>query len=178
MLAVGYMKYGGPEVLEIFDLPEVHAGPGQLRIRNRAATVNPTDLMARSGLQSHKQKGIAPPYVPGMEAAGVVDEVGEGVTTGVKVGDPVLGLVIPRGDHGAYREQIVLNARSVVAVPAGKSFREACTLPMNGITARKSLDLLNLCPVQTIAITCAAGDYGGLVIVRPMAAGLVHIATS
>ena len=73
MLAVGYMKYGGPEVLEIFDLPEIHAGPGQLRIRNRAATVNPTDIMARSGLQSQQQKGIAPPYVPGMEAAGVVD---------------------------------------------------------------------------------------------------------
>src|SRR5437764_9361677 len=176
MLAVGYMKYGGPEVLEIFDLPEVHAGPGQLRIRNRAATVNPTDIMARSGLQSQKQKGIAPPYVPGMEAAGVVDEVGEGVTTGVKVGDPVLGLVIPRGDHGAYREQIVLNAQSVVPVPAGKSFAEACTLPMNGLTARMSLDLLNLSPGRTIAVTGAAGAYGGYVIQLAKAEGLVVIA--
>src|ERR1700712_2745170 len=116
--AVGFMKYGGPEVLEIVDLPEIHAGPGQLRIRNHAATVNPTDIMSRSGLLSEQQKGILPPYVPGMEAAGFVDEVGKGVTTSVKVGDPVLGLVIPRGDHGAYREQIVLNACSVVRVPA------------------------------------------------------------
>src|SRR3954469_407238 len=144
MRAIGFMKYSGPEVLEIFDLPEVHVGPGQLRIRNYAATVNPTDILARTGLQSAQQKGVAPPYVPGMEAAGVVDEVGEGVTTGVNVGDSVLGLVIPRGNHGAYREQIALSANSVVRVPAGKSFAEACTLPMNGLTARMSLDLLNL----------------------------------
>src|SRR5205085_10871258 len=107
-------------------------------------TVNPVDTLTRSGVLSGQQKGIAPPYVPGMEAAGVVDEIGEGVTTGVKVGDSVLGLVIPRGDHGAYREQIVLSAESVVPVPAGKSFAEASTLPMNGLTARMSLDLLNL----------------------------------
>jgi len=176
MRAVGYMKYGGPEVLRIYDLPEIHAGPGQLRLRNYAATVNPTDIMARTGLQSERQKGIAPPYVPGMEAAGVVDEVGEGVTTGFKVGDSVLGLVIPIGDHGAYREQIVLNARSVVTVPAGKSFAEACTLPMNGLTARMSLDLLNLSPGQTIAVTGAAGAYGGYVIQLAKAEGLRVIA--
>jgi len=176
MLAVGYMKYGGPEVLEIYDLPEVHASQGQLRIRNHAATVNPTDIMARTGLQSERQKGVAPPYVPGMEAAGVVDEVGEGVTTGVKVGDSVLGLVVPHGNHGAYREQIVLNAQSVVPVPAGKSFAEACTLPMNGLTARMSLDLLNLSPGHTIAVTGAAGAYGGYVIQLAKTEGLRVIA--
>ena len=176
MRAVGFMKYGGPEVLEILDLPEIHAGPGQVRIRNYTATVNPSDIMARSGMLSDQQKGIAPPYVPGMEAAGIVDEVGEGVTTGVKVGDSVLALVIPRGDHGAYREQIVLGAQSVVPVPAGKSFVESCTLPMNGLTARLSLDLLNLSPGQTIAVTGAAGAYGGYVIQLAKAEGLVVIA--
>src|SRR3954467_8093221 len=176
MRAIGYMKYGGPEVLEIYDLPEVHAGPGQLRIRNYAATINPTDIMARTELQSPQQKGIAPPYVPGMEAAGVVDEVGEGVTTGVKIGDSVLGLVIPRGVHGAYREQIVLSAQSVVPVPAGKSFAEACTLPMNGLTARMSLDLLSLSPGQSLAVTGAAGAYGGYVIQLAKFEGLMVIA--
>ena len=174
--AIGYRRYGGPEVLEIFDLPEIHAGAGQVRIRNHAATVNPTDILARTGMLSEQQKGIAPPYIPGMEAAGVVDEVGEGVTTGVKVGDSVLGLVVPRGDHGAYREQIVLSAHSVVLVPAGKSFAEACTLPMNGLTARMSLDLLNLSSGQTIAVTGAAGAYGGYVIQLAKADGLVVIA--
>ena len=75
MRAVGFMRYGGPEVLGIYDVPEIHAGAGQLRIRNYAATVNPTDIMARTGMLSEQQKGIAAPYVPGMEAAGVVDEV-------------------------------------------------------------------------------------------------------
>src|SRR3954465_10259529 len=176
MRGVGYMKYGGPEVLRIYDLPEVHAGAGQIRLRNYAATVNPTDIMARTGLQSERQKGIAPPYVPGMEAAGVVDEVGEGVTTGVKVGDSVLGLVIPHGAHGAYREQIVLNAQSVVPVPLGKSFAEACTPPMNGLTARMSLDLLSLSPGQSLAVTGAAGAYGGYVIQLAKADGLNVIA--
>ena len=176
MRAIGYRTYGGPEVLEILDLPEVHAGPGEVRIRNYAATVNPTDIMARTGLQSARQEGIAPPYVPGMEAAGIVDEVGDGVTTGVKIGDSVLALVIPRGDHGAYREQIVLNALSVVPVPAGKSLAEACTLPMNGLTARMSLDLLNLSPGQTIAVTGAAGAYGGYVMQLAKADGLRIIA--
>src|SRR3954463_2224014 len=176
MRAVGFMRYGGADVLELYDLPEIHAGPGQLRIRNHAATVNPTDIMSRSGMLSKQQEGIAPPYVPGMEVAGVVDEVGEGVTTGVNLGDSVIGLVIPRGDHGGYREQIVLNARSVVAVPAGKSFAEACTLPMNGLTARMSLDLLNLSPGQAIAVTGAAGAYGGYVIQLARAEGLRVIA--
>jgi len=160
----------------MYDLEEIHAGPGQLRIRNYAATVNPTDIMARTGLQSERQKGIAPPYVPGMEAAGIVDEVAEGVTTGVKAGDSALGLVIPLGNHGAYREQIVLSARSVVALPAGKSFAEACTLPMNGLTARMSLDLLNLSPGQTLAVTGAAGAYGGYVIQLAKFEGLRVIA--
>lgn len=176
MRAVGFSSYGGPEVLEIYDLPEIHAGPGQVRIRNHAATVNPTDIMTRSGMLPERQKGIAPPYILGMEAAGVVDEVGEGVTTGVKVGDSVLGIVIPHGDHGAYREQIVLSAQSVVPAPYGKSHAEACTLPMNGLTARLSLDLLNLSPGQTIAVTGAAGAYGGYVIQLAKADGLKVIA--
>jgi NADPH2:quinone reductase len=132
--------------------------------------------MSRSGMLADQQKGVAPPYVPGMEAAGVVDEVGEGVTTGLKVGDPVMAFVVPRGDHGAYREQIVLNANSVAPVPAGKSFVEACTLPMNGLTARMSLDLLKLSSGQTLAVTGAAGAYGGYVIQLAKAEGLQVIA--
>ncbi len=176
MRAVGFRKYGGPEVLEILDIPEVHAGPGQLRIRNRAATVNPADIMSRTGLLAAQQKEIAPPYVPGMEAAGVVDEVGEGVATGVKIGDAVVAFVAPKGAHGAYREQLVLNATSVVRAPSGVSFVEACTLPMNGLTARMSLDLLNLSSGQTLAVTGAAGAYGGYIIQLAKAVGLKVIA--
>jgi NADPH:quinone reductase-like Zn-dependent oxidoreductase len=113
------MVHGGPDVLEVVDLPEVHAGSGQVRIRIYAAAVNPTDTLARNGSRAEQQKVDPPPYVPGMDAAGIVDEVGAGVSTGVKIGDAVMAMVIPKGSHGAYREQIVLHARAVVPAPAG-----------------------------------------------------------
>ena len=176
MRAVGLYVHGGPEVLQVIDIPEVHAGPGQVRIRNHAATVNPTDVGTRNGARAEQQKAFPPPYVPGMEAAGIVDEIGPGVTTGVKLGDRVMAMIVPTGNHGAYREQIVLDARSVVPAPAGKTHIEACTLPMNGLTARRSLDLLALSPGQTIAVTGAAGAYGGYVIQLAKAEGLTVIA--
>lgn len=176
MRAVGLMMHGGPDVLEVVDLSEVHAGPGKVRIRVRAAAVNPTDLMARNGSRAEQQKVDAPPYVPGMDAAGIVDEVGEGVSTGVQVGDAVMAMVVPKADHGAYREQIALDARAVVPIPKGASLVEACTLPMNGLTARLSLDLLGLSPGQSLAVTGAAGAYGGYVIQLAKTEGLTVIA--
>jgi len=92
MRAVGIMVHGGPEALEVVELPDVHAGPGQVRVRIHAAAVNPTDTMARNGSRAEQQKVDPPPYVPGMDAAGIVDEVGPGVTTGVQVGDAVIVL--------------------------------------------------------------------------------------
>src|SRR3984885_9770293 len=112
MRAVGVMVHGGPEALEVVDLPEVHAGPGQIRIRVHAAAVNPTDIGARDGSRAEQQKADPPPYVPGMDAAGIADEVGDGVATGVSVGDAVIAMVVPKGSHGAYREQIVLDAQA------------------------------------------------------------------
>jgi NADPH:quinone reductase-like Zn-dependent oxidoreductase len=87
-----------------------------------------------------------------------------------------MALVIPKGSHGAYSEQIVVDARSVVRAPAGATPVEACTLPMNGLTARLSLDLLGLKPGQTIAVTGAAGAYGGYVVQLAKADGLTVIA--
>ncbi|HEV8015909.1 MAG TPA: NADP-dependent oxidoreductase [Stellaceae bacterium] len=176
MRGVGFFTWGGPEVLQIVDLAEVHAGPGQVRIRNHAATVNPTDLSTRNGTRAEQQKADPPPYVPGAEAAGVVDEVGAGVTTGIKLGDAVMAYVATKGSQGGYREQLVLDARSVARVPKGKSFAEAATLPMNGLTARRSVDLLELKPGQVIAVTGAAGAYGGYVIQLAKADGLTVIA--
>jgi NADPH:quinone reductase len=173
MHAVGIMVHGGPEALEVVDLPEVHAG---LRIRVHAAAVNPTDISARNGSRAAQQRADAPPYVPGMDAAGIADEVGDGVSTGVKVGDAVIAMVIPKDSHGAYREQIVLSARAVVPAPRGTTHVAACTLPMNGLTARQSLDLLGLLPNQVLAVTGAAGAYGGYVTQLAKAAGLTVIA--
>jgi NADPH:quinone reductase-like Zn-dependent oxidoreductase len=94
----------------------------------------------------------------------------------VKIGDAVMAMVVTKGSHGAYREQIVLDARSVVTAPAGTTHVEAATLPMNGLTARRSLDLLGLSSGQTIAVTGAAGAYGGYVVQLAKADGLTVIA--
>ena len=176
MRAVGIIKHGGPEALEVVNVPDVEAGPGQVRLHVHAAAVNPTDVMARNGARAEQQKVDPPPYVPGMDAAGVVDQVGAGVTTGIEVGQSVMAMVVPKGSHGAYREQIVLDARAVVAAPAGTTHVEACTLPMNGLTARLSLDLLALSPGQVLAVTGAAGAYGGYVIQLAKTEGLTVIA--
>ena len=176
MRAVGLYVHGGPEVLEVVDLPEVHAGSGQMRIRVHAVAVNPTDTMARNGSRAEQQKIDPPPYVPGMDVAGVVDEVDDDISTNVAVGDAVMAMVVPNASHGAYREQIVLNARSVVPAPTGTSHVEACTLPMNGLTAQQSLDLLGLSSGQTLAVTGAAGAYGGYVIQLAKTEGLTVIA--
>lgn len=176
MRAVGLFEHGGPEVLQVVELPSVDAGPGQVRIRNYAAAVNPTDIVGRNGMRAEIQKKDPPPYVPGMDVAGVVDQIGEGVETGIEIGDRVMAMVVPRASHGAYREQIVLDQRAVVKAPAGASHAEACTLPMNGLTARLSLDLLDLSPGQVIAVTGGPGAYGGYVIQLAKADGLTVIA--
>ena len=175
MRAIGLHTFGGPDVLQVIDLPDVHAGPGEVRIRVHAATVNPTDLVLRNGARAEQMKADPPPYVPGMDVAGVVDEVGAGVG-GFKVGDAVMGVVSPKGSQGAYREQIVLDAKSVAHAPQGKSHVEAATLPMNSLTARLSLDLLGLKPGQVLAVTGAAGAYGGYVIQLAKQDGLTVVA--
>jgi NADPH:quinone reductase-like Zn-dependent oxidoreductase len=176
MRAVGVFEFGEPDVLQVVDLPEVHAGPGEVRLRVHAATVNPTDTGIRDGSRAEALSVDPPPYVPGMDAAGVIDEVGEGTATDLRAGDPVMAIVIPRAAHGAYRESIVLPADSVVRAPLGASHAEASTLPMNGLTARQSLDQLGLSPGQTIAVTGAAGCYGGYVVQLAKAEGLRVIA--
>jgi NADPH2:quinone reductase len=177
MRAVGVVEFGGPEALRVVDVPERHAGPGEVRLRVKAATVNPTDTYVRNGDRAEMlRKSGPPPYIPGMDVAGVVDEVGDGVTTGLSVGDRAMAIVLPSGSHGGYSESLVLPAGSVVAAPPAASDVEASTLPMNGLTARLTLDLLDLAPGQTIAVTGAAGAYGGYMVQLAKADGLRVIA--
>ncbi len=163
--------------MEAVDLPTPEAGPGEVRIRVRAAAVSPTDTHVRAGTQAGQQaKTGPPPYVPGMDAAGVLDQIGEDAETSLQAGDRVMAIVLPRGARGAYSEYVSLPAKSVARMPAGSSFAEASTLPMNGLTARLSLDQLCLQPGQTLAVTGAAGCYGGYVVELAKADGLRVIA--
>ena len=176
MRAVGVIEFGGPEALQVVDLPEVHAAPGEVRIRVYAAAVNPTDTSLRDGARAEALRKDPPPYIPGMDAAGVIDEIGADTATDLAVGDAVMAMVIPAASHGAYRESVVLTADSVARAPAGSTHVEAATLPMNGLTARRSLDQLALQPGQTVAVTGAAGCYGGYVVQLAKADGLRVIA--
>src|SRR5215213_2327126 len=113
MRAVGVIEFGGPEALRVVDVPDEPLGAGQVRLRVAAATVNPTDTYARSGAYAGRDPVTQPPWVPG-----VVVEVGEGVDH-VAPADTVMGIVVPTGAHGGYRENLVLPGDSVVRVPAG-----------------------------------------------------------
>src|SRR5919202_4224742 len=100
MRAVGVTEFGGPEALQLVEVPEEHAGPGQVRLRVTAATVNPTDTHAVRGAYAERDPVKTPPWVPGMDVAGVVDEIGEGVDRpDLFVGAPVMGVVLPTGAH-------------------------------------------------------------------------------
>jgi NADPH:quinone reductase len=176
MKAVGVVSFGGPDALEVVELPDPEAGPGEVRIRVHAATVNPTDTGLRSGARAAQLKDIPPPYVPGMDAAGVLDQIGDGVSTTLQLGDHVMAIVVPSGSHGAYSELIVVPVESVAAVPAGSSDAEASTLPMNGLTTRMALDQLDLKPGQTLGVTGAAGAVGGYAIQLAKTEGLRVVA--
>lgn len=177
MRGVGVIEFGGPEALQVVQLPEVHAGPGEVRLRVHAATVNPTDTFIRGGARADALRASGPPpYIPGMDAAGVIDEVGPDTETTLAVGDAVMAMVIPRGSHGAYRESIVLQADAVTRAPVGANHAEASTLPMNALTARQSLDQMALQPGQTLAVTGSAGCYGGYMVELGKADGLTVIA--
>lgn len=179
MRAVVVTEYGGPQVLQQVDTEEPHAGPGRLRIRVYAATVNPADALLRIGDidDALRASALSPPYRPGMEVAGLVDEIGPGTSTGVRVGDRVMAIIMPIDDSGgAYAEYVVVDVDQVVVAPAGSSHAEAATLPMNGLTARRALDVLDLAPGETVAVTGAAGAVGGYAVQLAKADGLRVVA--
>jgi NADPH:quinone reductase len=175
MRAVGVRRFGGPEVLEVVELAEPVPGEDEVRIRVAAATVNPTDVGLRAGRSRDALGDRPPPWVPGMELAGEIDAVGPGADW--SVGDRVMAIVLPLGPHGgAQAEQVVVGAASVARSPSGASDAQAATLPMNGLTVRRALDMLALEPGRILAVTGAAGAVGGYAIELGKMAGLWVIA--
>ena len=106
MYAIGLNNYGGPDVLHLIELPDPHAGPGQVRVRVRAAGINPVDVMVRDGSLAQWFSTLLPPFVPGMDIAGTIDEIGEGLDPqlGIAVGQDVAGVVDNYGSHGGYNQ--------------------------------------------------------------------------
>ena len=179
MKAIGLTEFGGPEVLKVVDIPEPRPGPREVRIRVHSVPVNPTDLTFRAGGRAAQLADRPPPYVPGMDVAGIVEELGEGTAGRLAVGEEVIAYVIPTGPHGGtYAEQVVVDEASVVPVPRGAGFPEACTLLLNATTARLSLDALALPSGSTVAVVGAAGAVGGYAIQLAKADGLTVLAVA
>ncbi|MBZ4015601.1 quinone oxidoreductase family protein [Streptomyces purpurogeneiscleroticus] len=177
MRAIGVEEFGGPDALRVFDVPEPQAGPGEVRIRVHAAAVNPTDTLLRAGAHAQRLGDRRPPYVPGMDAAGVVDQLGADDDGRLSVGQRVVAVVVPTGPHGgAYADKIVVPAASVVPAPEGTDLSAAATLLMNALTARLALDELGLSAGDTLAVVGAAGALGGYAVELAKADGLRVIA--
>jgi NADPH:quinone reductase-like Zn-dependent oxidoreductase len=169
MRAAVYTETGEPsDVLSVSEIEEPHAGPGQVRVAVRAAGVNPIDWKIVGGTMGGSAGG---PTVPGIDAAGVVDEVGEGVT-GVRVGDAVFG----QAATGSAAEYAVLSAWA--QKPDAASFEVAGGLGVAAETAVRVLDLLGLQPGQTVVVDGASGGVGGVTVQVAVSRGLRVIGTA
>lgn len=175
MRAIGFDRFGEPEVLReiVHAVPEPRAD--EVRIRVSAATVNPGDVYQRRG--SVPSLRHSPPWMVGMEAAGVVESVGSAAARRFAVGDRVIAHVNPIDPRGAaYAELAVAAADRVVLAPGGATDAEAATLPMNGMTAWLLLDALDVPTAGTVAVIGAAGAVGGYVVELARAAGHTVVA--
>lgn len=169
MFALTFAEYGPSSVLNVTEQPEPHAGPGQIRIKVRTAAVNPIDWKIRAGYLQELFP-VEFPAIPGYDSAGVVDEIGEGVT-GVKVGDEVIGYGTPAQAEYTVVEHFTLK-------PAAMSWELAAALPTAAETAVRSLDLLGLAEGQTVVIDGAAGSVGSAAAQFAVAKGLKVIGTA
>lgn len=155
-------------MLQVVERPVREPGPGEVRLAVGAAAVNPTDIV----LRERGAEDLEPPWVPGMDAAGTVESVGDGVGRFV-AGDAVMAALSPRRpEAGAQAELLVVPAASVVAIPDGATMEQASTLPMNGLTALLALKLLDLREGQTLAVSGGAGLLASYAIPLAKARGL------
>lgn len=168
--AVAATRPGGPEVLQVIEREAPEPGEGEVRIRVAAADVNPSDVATRERGSDLSD----PPWVLGWDAAGVVESVGVGVDR-LAVGDEVMAVVFP-SRPGAQQELLVAPAAQVVPIPDGASFEQAATLPMNGLTAIRSLELLDLHPGDTLVVTGGGGQLASYAIPLAKERGLRVIA--
>lgn len=152
MKAVQVTEYGDRDVFDVVETEKPEPGEGEVRIEVKAAGINFADIMQRRG---HYHGGPEPPYVPGLEVAGVVDAVGDGV--GRDPGDEVVTMV----DGGGYAEYAIADAAGLFDVPDGLSFEEAAGFPVQFLTAHNCLhEWGGLEEGESILVHAAAGGVG------------------
>ncbi|WP_396836954.1 NADP-dependent oxidoreductase [Mycobacterium sp. ITM-2016-00317] len=171
MRAARFHRYGDPDVLVVEEAPEPHAAANSVRIKVRAASVNPIDYLLRAGAI----RDVFPlelPAIPGRDAAGVVDEVGSAVMNAA-VGDVVFGL---GGVSDTTAEFAVLTAWT--AVPANWSTEEAAAAGLASATAARAIDALGNLSGSTLLVEGASGAVGSAAVAFALDAGARVIGTA
>jgi NADPH:quinone reductase len=176
MLAAVYRTQGSPDVVEVVEVDKPEPGLSEIRIKVQAAALNPTDVSAWRG-------GFFPPppegsfYGLGWDIAGVVDAVGPGTVW--QPGQRVIALSygVPLGLNRAQAEYVVVPSNVIAQAPEGVDPIHASTIPLNGLTAAHSVELLGLRPGQTVLVTGAEGAVGGYAVQLAKRRGLVVIAS-
>jgi NADPH:quinone reductase-like Zn-dependent oxidoreductase len=174
MFAVQYATFGPPDVLTLGEAEEPHAGPGRIRIAVRASAVTPADRLLRAGLLTGRAD-LPLPHIPGFDAAGVVDEIGAGVT-GVAIGDEVFGVVDIARLGGGFAEFAELVAWE--HKPAAFSWAQAGGAASGIETATRVLDLLGVTAGTTLLVDGAAGAVGTAAVQLAVARGATVLGTA
>lgn len=168
MKAVCVTAHGGPEVLQVQEAPLPEPGPGQVRIRVAATTVNFADIQSR---RAPYHGSRTPPFIPGLEAAGTIDDIGPG-SQGLEVGQRVTA----HAYAGSYAEYALARTIEVFAIPDSLDFELATTVPSVGTTAFNLLTLAGrMHPGETVLVHAAAGGVGSTAVqlARALGAGLI-----
>ncbi|MEC3981513.1 NADP-dependent oxidoreductase [Amycolatopsis sp. H20-H5] len=174
MRVVTQDEFGGPEVLKVVEAKRPEPAPTEILLRVHAAGINPVDWKSRA----HEVFMGNPPFTLGWDVSGVVEAVGFG-TTGLSVGDEVLGMPKFPGEAAAYADYVTAPSRQFVRKPAGLSHVEAAGLPLAGLTAWQGLvDLADVQPGQRVLIDAAAGGVGHLAVQIAKARGAYVLGTA
>ncbi|GAA3006776.1 NADP-dependent oxidoreductase [Kitasatospora albolonga] len=178
MKAITYRAYGGADVLEYGEVPTPKVGPDAVLVKVRAAAVNPVDWKIQAGYLDGFLDAVFP-VIPGWDVAGVVEQVGVGVTE-YAVGDEVMGYV--REDmvsRGTFAEYVAAPVRTLAHKPAALSFEQAAGLPLAGLTAHQALtQALAVRAGETVLVHAAAGGVGSLAVQIAVALGANVIGTA
>ncbi|OBH10881.1 NADP-dependent oxidoreductase [Mycobacterium sp. E3247] len=176
MKSVHYHRYGGSEVLVYTDVERPTPGPGQVLVKVAATSFNPVDAGIRGGYLAEVY-AITFPHTPGIDVAGTVAELGDGVT-GWSVGDAVVAL-LPLDADGAAAEYVLAPVGALAAAPRSVALADAAALPEAGLTAWQALfEIAGLAAGQTILINGAGGAVGGYAVQLAKQAGAIVTATA
>ncbi|MEW2504242.1 NADP-dependent oxidoreductase [Amycolatopsis sp. NPDC047767] len=178
MKAVVHHRFGGPEVLELAELPDPKTNLDGVLVRVRAAALNPADLGVQAGVQADALETYFP-AVPGWDIAGVVERAGPAAPE-FSPGDEVIGYV--RGDvahrNGGYAEKVAADVRMLARKPSRLSWAEAAGLPLGGLTALQAVRALGLSAGETLLVHAAAGGVGSLAVQLAVSRGVRVIGTA